>query len=153
MELTKVNEQPIVANFEFQTKARRKELVGQMQSSRIIPFAALLAVVSVCSTLEAQLLSRPAILNRVVGRLATTSPAVSSDFASSGWYPYVVARPEDRYWIRETPVELRPNRPLHFWGNSRRRMVPGTVIQQGTVLPNVVPSPLTESIFVGGINR
>ena len=36
-------------------------------------------------------------------------------------YPYVIARPEDRQWIREMPVELRPNRPMHFWGNSRRR--------------------------------
>ena len=36
-------------------------------------------------------------------------------------YPYVIARPEDRQWIRETPIELRPNRPMHFWGNSRRR--------------------------------
>jgi len=36
-------------------------------------------------------------------------------------YDYVIARPADRQWIRETPVELRPNRPMHFWGNSRRR--------------------------------
>ena len=45
----------------------------------------------------------------------------SSYNANSNRYPYVIARPEDRQWIRETPIELRPNRPMHFWGNSRRR--------------------------------
>jgi len=145
-----------------------------MQSSRIIPFAALLAVVSVCSTLEAQLLSRPALRGRIVGRPAA-SAAAASNYAASGWYPYVVARPADRYWIRETPIEQRPNRPLHFWGNSRRRIQPvqpGIVMQEGTVISNVVPEPETsfplaspvpattgaplqanESIYVDGVNR
>lgn len=42
---------------------------------------------------------------------------------SGDWYPYVVARREDREWIRNTPIELRPNRPMHFWGNTRRRIL------------------------------
>ena len=41
---------------------------------------------------------------------------------SNGWYPYVIARGNDRAIIRNTPMELRPNRPMHFWGNSRRRL-------------------------------
>ena len=46
---------------------------------------------------------------------------ISGYKANDHRYPYVIARPEDRQWIREMPVELRPNRPMHFWGNSRRR--------------------------------
>lgn len=41
----------------------------------------------------------------------------------ANWYPYVIARRGDRMWIRSTPVELRPNRPMHFWGNARRRIL------------------------------
>jgi hypothetical protein len=41
----------------------------------------------------------------------------------NGWYPYVIARGDDRTWIRQLPIEERPNRPMHFWGNSRRRVV------------------------------
>jgi hypothetical protein len=39
----------------------------------------------------------------------------------TGWYPYVIARGEDRALIQSMPMEMRPNRPLHFWGNSVRR--------------------------------
>ena len=37
------------------------------------------------------------------------------------WYPYTIARGMDRDWIRETPIELRPYRPFHFYGNTQRR--------------------------------
>lgn len=50
-------------------------------------------------------------------------PAVKVPAQYRNWYPYVIARPEDRDWIQQTPIELRPNRPLHFWGNSKRRML------------------------------
>lgn len=78
-------------------------------------------------TLEAQLLLGRPTQNRVtqprrfVNRV-TTKPSIVGTPTGS-WYPYVVARPEDREWIRQTPVELRPNRPMHFWGNSRRRVL------------------------------
>lgn len=37
------------------------------------------------------------------------------------YYPYVVARAGDRAVIQSTPIEYRPNRPLHFYGNMVRR--------------------------------
>jgi hypothetical protein len=37
------------------------------------------------------------------------------------YYPYTIARPQDRTWIRSLPMEQRPNRPLHFYGNMVRR--------------------------------
>ncbi len=39
-----------------------------------------------------------------------------------GWYPYTIARGSDREMIRQTPLLLRPYRPLHFYGNTQRRM-------------------------------
>ena len=41
--------------------------------------------------------------------------------AQTGFYPYVIARPQDRAKIRSTPIEKRPYRPLHFYGNTVRR--------------------------------
>ena len=67
-----------------------------------------------CSTLEAQAL-RSAIVRPVL------NTAIRRSDPSTQWYPYVIAREEDRAWIREMPMEDRPNRPMHFWGNSRRR--------------------------------
>ncbi len=40
-------------------------------------------------------------------------------------YPHVIARGEDRRIISSLPIEQRPNRPLHFYGNSVRRMYHG----------------------------
>ena len=40
---------------------------------------------------------------------------------NSNWYPYVIARGEDRQRIENMPIEMRPNRPLHFYGNTVRR--------------------------------
>jgi len=37
------------------------------------------------------------------------------------YYPYTIARPQDRTWIRNLPMEKRPDRPLHFYGNRMRR--------------------------------
>ncbi len=37
------------------------------------------------------------------------------------YYPYTIARPQDREWIRNLPMEQRPDRPLHFYGNRVRR--------------------------------
>ena len=39
-----------------------------------------------------------------------------------GWYPYTIARGSDRELIRQTPLLLRPYRPLHFYGNTQRRI-------------------------------
>lgn len=37
------------------------------------------------------------------------------------FYPFVIARGSDRAAIESTPIEQRPNRPLHFYGNTVRR--------------------------------
>lgn len=40
---------------------------------------------------------------------------------SNGYYPYVIARPQDRQVIRDMPIQQRPTRPLHFYGNRVRK--------------------------------
>lgn len=37
------------------------------------------------------------------------------------WDPRVIVSVEEREVIRQTPIELRSNRPFHFYGNSVRR--------------------------------
>ncbi len=41
--------------------------------------------------------------------------------STPSYYPYTIARPQDREWIRSLPMEQRPDRPLHFYGNMVRR--------------------------------
>lgn len=51
-------------------------------------------------------------------------PVESSGIAcarESGPSPGVIAFGEAREQIRNTPIEKRPNRPLHFYGNAVRR--------------------------------
>lgn len=45
----------------------------------------------------------------------------TTEAQDTGYYPYVFARGNDRQRIRSMPIELRPNRPFHFYGNSVRR--------------------------------
>lgn len=100
-----------------------------MRTSNLVLIAAVFVLGLGSSTLEAQLLPRP-FLNvsppvyqaTVETQVPMVSVGIPVNNPYSQWYPYVVARAEDRQWIRETPIELRPNRPLHFWGNSRRRL-------------------------------
>jgi hypothetical protein len=56
------------------------------------------------------------------------SPAEASE---PGWLPVVVARGEQREQIQSLPIEDRPYRPLHFYGNTVRRMH-----YRGTPLPS-----------------
>jgi hypothetical protein len=62
--------------------------------------------------------------------------ALATDFVSAasepGWSPNVIARGEERQQIRATPIEQRPYRPLHFYGNTVRR-----IHYRGTPLPAV----------------
>lgn len=62
--------------------------------------------------------------------------------ATPKYYPYTIARAEDRTWIRNLPMERRPDRPLHFYGNMVRRAysvqrptysVPATPIQTAPI--------------------
>ncbi|QEG38939.1 hypothetical protein [Roseimaritima ulvae] len=48
-----------------------------------------------------------------------TQPAQA---AEPHWSPVVIARGQQRAQIEATPIELRPYRPLHFYGNTLRRL-------------------------------
>ena len=37
------------------------------------------------------------------------------------YYPYIIARGADRLAIQNTPMAMRPYRPMHFYGNAVRR--------------------------------
>ncbi|MCM2373581.1 hypothetical protein [Aporhodopirellula aestuarii] len=58
----------------------------------------------------------------------------------TGWSPVVIARGEYRDQIKSLPIEQRPNRPLHFYGNSVRRKH-----QRDTVIPSrqTIATPTT----------
>lgn len=114
----------IVAIFGFEIKGL------WMRTLNLVLIATVIVLGLGSSTLEAQLLpgpflnvSPPVYQGDVQPLSLSTSVEVPVRYANSQWYPYVIARAEDRQWIRETPIELRPNRPLHFWGNSRRRLM------------------------------
>lgn len=49
-----------------------------------------------------------------------------------GWSPNIIATGPQREHLRSLPIEQRPNRPLHFYGNTVRRLH-----HQGTVLPRL----------------
>lgn len=50
------------------------------------------------------------------------TPVFNSFETMPSRYPFVIARPEDRSWLNSLPIEMRPNRPLHFYGNTLRRI-------------------------------
>ncbi len=54
-----------------------------------------------------------------------------------GWSFRVIATGEFRDQIKSTPIELRPYRPFHFYGNAVRRRY-----YRGTALP--LPRALTQ---------
>ncbi len=60
-----------------------------------------------------------------------------------GWSPVVIARGDYREQIKSLPMEMRPYRPLHFYGNTvRRTYYRGTpmVAPRDVVTPVVVSS-------------
>lgn len=57
----------------------------------------------------------------------------TAEAQTNGYYPYVIARGQDRQRIRSMPIELRPNRPLHFYGNAVRRRYYGRPVFQAPV--------------------
>ncbi len=64
--------------------------------------------------------------------LATIFTANESTATQPGWSPNVIATGQERELIRATPIEQRPYRPLHFYGNTVRRMH-----YRGTPLPTL----------------
>ncbi|TWU56508.1 hypothetical protein Poly51_24190 [Rubripirellula tenax] len=72
--------------------------------------------------------------------------ATETQAAEPGWSPVIIARGEYRQQIESMPIELRPYRPLHFYGNTVRRNH-----YHGTPLPLPRTSPVrTSSIGVIG---
>lgn len=59
-------------------------------------------------------------MSLAAGLLAWIPAPVSAQ--EPGWYPHVIAPPDVRPLIEATPMELRPYRPMHFWGNTVRRV-------------------------------
>ncbi len=55
--------------------------------------------------------------------VATGSCILTTDASSAepGWSPIVLPTGEYREQIKSMPIELRPYRPLHFYGNTIRR--------------------------------
>jgi hypothetical protein len=61
---------------------------------------------------------RTVILAAVVAATLTPLPA---DARSTGFDPRIVTFGDAREEIKSTPITQRPNRPLHFYGNTVRR--------------------------------
>lgn len=64
-----------------------------------------------------------------IGLMLTT--AVRGAANEPGWTPRVIKTGEDRELSEQTPMIYRPYRPLHFYGNTVRR-----VYYRGRALPN-----------------
>ncbi len=99
-----------------------------MRTRNFVLIASIFITAMVASSAEAQRVQRQLFnstqvfqRNALAWSHTEFATAPSAYSTNSERYPYVIARPEDRQWIRETPIEMRPNRPMHFWGNSRRR--------------------------------
>ncbi|TWT79583.1 hypothetical protein CA13_09870 [Planctomycetes bacterium CA13] len=70
------------------------------------------------------------ILNLFVACGLALSVAGQSSAAEPGWSPVVVATGAYRQQIKSTPIENRPYRPGHFYGNTVRRRY-----HRGTAMP------------------
>lgn len=57
-----------------------------------------------------------------VGSLLWISFSGSTSAREPGWSPVVIARGAYREQIKSLPMEQRPYRPLHFYGNTVRRL-------------------------------
>ncbi|MEM7783899.1 MAG: hypothetical protein AAF939_06515 [Planctomycetota bacterium] len=64
----------------------------------------------------------------------TGDPVSANASIGSDWYPYTIARGKDRDIIKSMPIESRPNRPLHFYGNTVRRRIDLSTRQPGSGL-------------------
>lgn len=61
------------------------------------------------------------VLPVVVASLAVSLPEPATAASQSGFDPRVVTFGAEREKIKNTPIEKRPNRPLHVYGNTVRR--------------------------------
>ena len=53
--------------------------------------------------------------------VAALSPCPTAAAAGTGFDPRIITFGETREQIKSTPIEQRPYRPLHVYGNSLRR--------------------------------
>ena len=53
--------------------------------------------------------------------LLSTGASSTRALAQTGFDPRIIVFGEEREKIESTPIEQRPNRPLHFYGNTIRR--------------------------------
>jgi hypothetical protein len=60
------------------------------------------------------------VMLRVV-LVAAVAAATAGAAAGAGFDPRVITFGSERDQIKSTPIEKRPNRPLHVYGNSVRR--------------------------------
>jgi len=61
--------------------------------------------------------------------------------AEPGWSPIIIPTGAYRQEIKSMPIEQRPYRPGHFYGNTVRRMH-----YRGEVLPRPTDLPVTQSV-------
>jgi hypothetical protein len=61
------------------------------------------------------------LLPTVIAALAVSLPEPARAASQTGFDPRVVAFGAEREQIKSTPIEKRPYRPLHVYGNSIRR--------------------------------
>ena len=57
----------------------------------------------------------------LAGSMLIAIPKSASAASETGYLPIIVARGETKEWIHSMPITERPNRPLHFYGNTVRR--------------------------------
>ena len=77
----------------------------------------------------------PTNTNSVLTLLAAGSSSVPA-IAQTGFDPRIVVFGDEREKIENTPIEQRPNRPLHFYGNTVRRRRYRTVSQPSSTRSN-----------------
>jgi hypothetical protein len=109
--------QPLVCNLDF-TRQRTRKMPNPAVRLRKLLFAGLM----ICG-------------------FAATNPAENVWGAEPGWSLRVIATGSFRDKIRSTPIEKRPYRPLHVYGNSVRRRH-----YRGTMLP--VPRTVSDRLPV-----
>lgn len=77
----------------------------------------------------------------VVSSLLVAGLVSGAQASEPGWSPVIIARGDYREQIKSVPMEMRPYRPLHFYGNTvRRRHYRGSAVPrfEDVVSPVVV---------------
>ena len=84
----------------------------------------------------------------VLSSFATAATA----YGQNGYYHYVIARGQDRELIRNMPIEERPARPLHVYGNMVRRNSYRPVDNSANLAPVRNLAPVTNLLIRPALN-